>query len=62
MKVGQSHTGRVQLIQVWCAQNRIAVSRNVSITLIVGQNKDDIGSAPYNLQFVRHVFPKEYSG
>ena len=42
MKVRESNRIRMQLIQGWSLQDRIAVAGQVPVTLIISQDEDDV--------------------
>jgi hypothetical protein len=42
MKVRKSHTFMVQSIDIWRLQDRIAVAREISVSLIICDDEDDV--------------------
>ena len=44
MEIGKSHRLGMELIHMGCLDNRVPMSPNVAITLIVGDNQNDVGT------------------
>ena len=42
MKIGETNTLRMKLIEVWCFKNRIAMGCDIAIALIIGHYDDDV--------------------
>lgn len=47
MEVGKAHALVVQPVEVRSLEHRVAVARQVAVALVVGQNEDDVGPAPF---------------
>ena len=57
MEVGEAHALVVQAVEVRRLEDRVAVARQVAVPLVIGQNKDDVGPAPF--QCCRRIGPDE---
>jgi hypothetical protein len=44
LKIQEAYALIMQAIKVWSLNDRIAMTRNIAIALIVGKDKDDIGA------------------
>ena len=42
MKIGETNTLRMELIEIWCFKNRIAMGCDIAIALIIGHYDDDV--------------------
>ena len=43
VKIGETHALVVQPVEIGRFQNRVAVTRQIAVALVIGQNKNDIG-------------------
>ena len=43
MEVSTANTFTVQLVQVWCVQNRIAQAGEIAVALVIGQDENHVG-------------------
>ena len=45
MEIGEAHTLRAELVQIWRLEKRMSMSADVAVALVIGQNDDDVGLA-----------------
>jgi hypothetical protein len=49
MKINEANTLAVQFIQVWCFDDGVAMTGKVTVSLVIGHDKDHIGFVHFSI-------------